>query len=376
MVKIRIGLASPAKEYEVLQAQIDEAVKRVLSGGRYILGEEVLAFEQETAKYLGVKSAVGVSSGTDALLAALMALEAGAGSEVITTAFSFFATAATIARTGAKPVFVDIEEDGFNIDPKLIRKAITKKTKAIVVVHLFGQIAEMDEILRIARENEVAVIEDAAQAFSAMYGMQKAGTMGDYGCYSFFPAKPLGGAGDGGLVVCATEETDNLVRMLRVQGASGKNVHSILGGNFRLDALQAAILRVKLGSIDAWTETRRKYAQLYHQKLGQLEGSVALPMEREGTRCTWAQYSIRAKRRDELKTFLQEKGIGCEVYYPMPMPRQACMSALMGGKSSGGFPVTEMACREILAIPIHPLLSPMDIEEAAAAICDFYEKKG
>ncbi|MFH1438047.1 MAG: DegT/DnrJ/EryC1/StrS family aminotransferase [Pseudomonadota bacterium] len=374
MAKIKIGLASPAKEYEALQPQIDEAVKRVLAGGKYILGEEVLEFEKEAAGYLGVKSAVGVSSGTDALLAALMALEAGPGSEVITTAFSFFATASTIARTGAKPVFVDIEEDGFNIDPGLIRKAITKKTKAVVVVHLFGQAAEMDEILRAARENNVAVIEDAAQAFGAMYGMQKAGTMGDYGCYSFFPAKPLGGAGDGGLVVCATEESDRLVRMLRVQGASGKNVHPMLGGNFRLDALQAAILRVKLGSIDAWTETRRKYAQLYYQKLRHLEGRVVLPMERDGTRCTWAQYSIRAKRRDELMSFMQEKGVGCEVYYPMPMPRQESMSALAGGKASGDFPMTERACGEILSIPIHPLLSPMDIEEAAKTLCDFYKE--
>jgi dTDP-4-amino-4,6-dideoxygalactose transaminase len=373
MAQIRIPLASPAWEYEQLKAGIDAAVGKALADGKYILGPEVGLLEKEAASYLGAKHAVGMSSGTDALLAALMALGVGPGSEVVTTAFSFIATSSVIARLGARPVFVDLEEGGFNMDAGWTAGAITKRTRAIIAVHLFGQPADMDAIMEAARGRGVGVIEDCAQAFGALAGTRKAGTIGDLGCYSFFPAKPLGGAGDGGLVVCAGEEQEKHLRMLRAQGASGKNVHPIVGGNFRLDTLQAAVLRVKLPALDGWIDTRRRYAQLYRTKLGHLEGAgkVALPAERDGTRCVWAQFSIMAKNRDALQRYLAENGIGCEVYYPMPLPRQESMKEATGG-GGGSFPRTEKVCREVLSIPIHPCVSPEQVEEVAQTVVKFY----
>jgi dTDP-4-amino-4,6-dideoxygalactose transaminase len=370
MVKIRIPLASPAWEYEQLKAGIDAAVAKVLAEGRFILGPEVAEFEAKAAKYLGVKSSVGVSSGTDALLMALMALGVGPGDEVITTAFSFIATSSVIARLGARAVFLDIEEDGFNMDPALLDRAVTKKTRAIIVVHLFGQPADMDAILRIARQHKVAVIEDTAQAFGARYGMNRAGTMSDFGCFSFFPAKPLGCAGDAGLVVCTDARRDTLIRKIRVQGAAGKNVHPVLGGNFRIDTLQAAILKVKLEAIDGWIAERRRYAELYMQKLGGLSGRLSLPVEKEGTECVWAQFSVLAQDRDGLEKFLLERGIGCAVYYPMPLPLQESMKGTSG--LAGSWPQTERVCREILSIPIHPSLTPDQVEEVAETIREFY----
>lgn len=372
MKKIKIPLASPVWEYEQLKSRIDEAVGKVLSDGKYILGPDVERFEKEAAGYLGVGSSVGVSSGTDALLAALMAAGVGPGDEVVTTAFSFIATASPVVRVGAVPVFVDIEEDGYNMDPALIEKKVTKKTKAVIVVHLFGQPADMDDILRVAHEKEIMVIEDAAQAFGALYGTHKAGTMGDFGCFSFFPAKPLGGAGDCGLIVCGDEEKENLLRMIRTQGASGKNVHPVVGGNFRLDTLQAAILRVKLSALDGWIDTRRKHARLYFTKLETLRGSIVLPSEKNKTQCVWAQFSILVQRRNDLKNFLIERGIGCAVYYPLLLPFQDSMAVSMQ-KSSGAFPQAERAAGEILSLPIHPSLSAQDIEEVAQTIREFYE---
>ncbi len=370
MTKIRIPLASPAWEYGQQKAEIDAAVAKVLSGGGFILGPEVAEFEEKVARHLGMRSSVGVSSGTDALLMALMALGVGPGDEVITTAFSFIATSSVIVRLGARPVFLDIEEDGFNMDSSLLERAITKKTRAVIVVHLFGQPADMDAILRIARQHKVAVIEDTAQAFGARYGMNRAGTLGDFGCFSFFPAKPLGCAGDAGLVVCGDEKRESLIRKIRVQGATGKNVHPILGGNFRIDTLQAAILNVKLDAIEGWIAQRRRYAQLYMQKLANLSGRVSLPVEKEGTECVWAQFSILAQDRDGLEQFLLERGIGCAVYYPMPLPGQESMGD--ASASGGSFPQTERVCREILSVPIHPSLTPDQIEEVAETIREFY----
>lgn len=370
MAKIRIPLASPAWEYAQQKAEIDAAVAKVLSEGKFILGPEVAEFEAKAAKYLGVRSSLGVSSGTDALLMALMALGVKPGDEVITTAFSFIATSSVITRLGARPVFLDIEEDGFNMDPALLDRAITKKTRAIIVVHLFGQPADMDAILRMARQRKVAVIEDTAQAFGARYGMNRAGTMSDFGCFSFFPAKPLGCAGDAGLVVCGDAKREAILRRIRVQGASGKNVHSVLGGNFRIDTLQAAILKVKLDVIDGWIAGRRRYAELYMQKLAGLSGRLSLPLEKEGTECVWAQFSVLARDRDDLEKFLLERGIGCAVYYPMPLPHQESMRE--ASASGGSYPQTERVCREILSIPIHPSLTPEQVEEVAETIREFY----
>jgi dTDP-4-amino-4,6-dideoxygalactose transaminase len=372
--KIRIPLASPAWEHGQLRAKIEAAVLEALVGGAYILGPQVGAFEKRAAGYLGLESAIGVSSGTDALLMVLMGLGVGPGDEVVTTAFSFIATSSVIARVGATPVFVDIEEDGFNLDPDLLERALTKKTRALLVVHLFGQTARMDPILELAAERNLAVIEDCAQAFGARHGGRLAGTMGDFGCFSFFPAKPLGGAGDAGLVVCSDARMEKLLRQIRVQGASGKNIHPVLGGNFRLDTLQAAILEVKLEAIDGWIETRRKNAARYAEKLSGLGDRVVLPAQRQDSLCVWAQFSILARRRDELERFLLERGIGCAVYYPLPLPFQESMKGAARPKA-GDFPRAERAGREILSIPVHPCLSTGDVEEVAQTIIEFYNEK-
>ncbi len=375
MTQIKIPLASPVWEYHMLKERIDAAVGKVLEEGKYILGPEVGLFEAEAASYLGAKHAVGMSSGTDALLAALMAAGVGAGKEVITTAFSFIATASVIARLGAHPVFVDIEERGFNMDPDLVLQAMTPRTAAIIVVHIFGQPARIEPVLFEARRRGIVVIEDCAQAFGATIGSRRVGTLGDIGCYSFFPAKPLGAAGDAGLVTTDDDERARTLRSLRVQGASGKNIHQIVGGNFRLDTLQAAILRAKLALFDRWIEMRRENAALYCRRLEPLHhaGEIVLPREREGTGCTWAQFSILAENRDALQEYLAGKGIGAEVYYPMPLPYQQCLRRSI--RESGAlFPRTESACRRVLSIPIHPSLSAEEIEEVARTIAEFYGK--
>ena len=366
---IRIALADPAGEYRLLRETIDASVGRVLASGRYILGPEVESLEREAAGYLGVECAVGVSSGTDAILAALMTLGVGQGDEVVTSAFSFFATAGAILRLGARPVFADIEPDGFNMDPVKVRAAVTARTRAVVAVHLFGQVVDADAM---ARECGVPVVEDAAQAFGASLGTRKAGSLGIMGCFSFFPAKPLGCAGDGGLVSAGDERTASVLRSIRAHGASGKNVHDRVGGNFRLDPVQAAIVRAKLPHIDGWIARRRRYAELYRQRLAPLEeaGHVRLPSERPGTTSTWAQFVIRAKERDDLARALALAGIASEVYYPIPMPMQKAMGE--GRARRGSYPAAERAAAEVLALPVHQLLEPADIEEVSAAIDAFY----
>jgi len=369
---IRISLADPAGEYRLLRDELDEAVGRVMASGRYILGPEVASFEKEAAEYLGVAHACGVSSGTDAIQAALLALGIGPGDEVVTTAFSFFATAGAILRVGATPVFVDIERGGFNADPAAVRAAVGTRTRAVLLVHLFGQPADVEAI----GELDVPLIEDAAQAFGAELGERKVGGLGTMGCFSFFPAKPLGCAGDGGLVSTDDASLAEILASVRVQGASGKNLHSRPGGNFRLDPIQAAVLRVKLSHIDGWIATRRRYAELLRQRLAPLEaeGLVILPFERPGTTCTWAQFVIRSRRRDDLRGFLGARGIASEVYYPVLMPMQEAMGDVRPGP--GSFPESERAAGEVLAIPVHPLLAPADVEEVARAILDFHADRG
>ncbi len=369
---IRISLADPAGEYRLLKDDLDAAVGRVLASGRYILGPEVEAFENEAAAYLGVAHARGMSSGTDAIQAALLALGIGPGDEVVTGAFSFFATAGAILRVGATPVFADSETNGFNVDPAAVRDAVGRRTRAVLLVHLFGQPVDIEAL----GELDVPVIEDAAQAFGAELGERKAGGLGAMGCFSFFPAKPLGCVGDGGLVSTDDPELARILASVRVQGAAGKNLHARAGGNFRLDPLQAAVLRTKLPHIDGWIATRRRYAELLRQRLAPLEalGLVTLPFERPGTTCTWAQFTIRARRRDGLRTFLGARGIASEVYYPVPMPMQEALGDRRG--AAGEFPEAERAAAEVLSIPVHPLLSPSDVEEVAQAVLDFHEDGG
>ncbi len=373
---IRVNLADPAAEYARLKQDVDAAVARVLASGRFILGPEVVAMEGEMASYLGARHAVGVSSGTDAIVAALMALGVGPKDEVITTSFSFFATASAILRVGATPVFVDIEEGGFNLDVSAVERSITPRTRAVLAVHLFGHPADCESLERICADAGVWLVEDAAQAFGASHGTRKAGTIGAVGCFSFFPAKPLGAAGDAGLV--CTDDDDLAARLVsvRVQGASGKNLHARPGGNFRIDPLQAAILRVKLPVLDEWTATRRRYAELYRQRLAPLEqgGHVELPRIRQGITCTWAQFTIRCTRRDELCAALRARGIAAEVYYPLPMPMQEAMGKASAKRDS--FPLAEKACAEVLSIPVHPMLAPTDVEAVAQAIVDFFASEG
>jgi dTDP-4-amino-4,6-dideoxygalactose transaminase len=349
-------------QFASIRDEIRQALDRVMDSQQFILGPEVEAFEQEIAAYCGCRHAIGVSSGTDALLVVLMALGVSAGDEVITPAYSFFATAGTIARLGAKPVFVDIDPATFNIDPTLIASKITSKTKAILPVHLFGQMAEMDEICRTAAKHKIRVIEDAAQAIGAEQAGKRAGSVGDAGCFSFFPTKNLGAFGDAGMVTTNDSSLAERVRMLRVHGYRSRYVNELLGGNFRLDAMQAAVLRVKLRYLDQWTEARQRNAAEYRRLLPK---SVVLPLEQPG-RHIYNQFVIRCTRRDFLMESLKREGIGCEVYYPLPSHLQPCFSGL--GHKPGDFPVSERASQESLALPIYPELSLEMIQRVSAAI--------
>jgi dTDP-4-amino-4,6-dideoxygalactose transaminase len=340
-------------QHDVIEAEIRSAIDEVLRTGKFILGPFVRVFEGEIAARCGVKHAIGVSSGTDALLVSLMALGIGPGDEVITTPYTFFSTVGSISRLGAKPIFVDIDPRTFNMSPDQIEEAISDKTKAILPVHLFGQCADMDPILDIANKRGLRVIEDAAQAIGAKYKGRSAGTMGDLGCFSFFPSKNLGAYGDGGMVVTNDTELANKIAMLRVHGSKPKYYHSLIGGNFRLDAIQANILSVKLRYLDAWTGKRRQNAASYDRLFD--SASVVTPYVEPHNFCVYNQYVIRVSRRDELASFLKENGIGCEIYYPLPLHLQQCYRDL--GYHQGDFPQAERAASESLAIPIFPELT-------------------
>jgi dTDP-4-amino-4,6-dideoxygalactose transaminase len=349
-------------QYVSIRSEIRQALDRVMESQQFILGPEVESLEQEIAAYCGCRHAVGVSSGTDALLVVLMALGIGAGDEVITPAYSFFATAGAIARLGAKPVFVDIDSATFNIDPAAIASKITSKTRAILPVHLFGQMAEMEEICAIAAKHKLPVIEDAAQAIGAERDGKRAGSVGDAGCLSFFPTKNLGAFGDAGMVTTNDATLAERVRMLRMHGFRSRYVNELLGGNFRLDAMQAAVLRVKLRYLDQWTEARRRNAAEYRKLLPK---GVVLPLEKPG-RHVYNQFVIRLPRRDRLMETLKGEGIGCEVYYPLPSHLQPCFAGL--GYKSGDFPFSEEASRESLALPIYPELPLEMLQRVSAAI--------
>ena len=344
-------------QFSPIREEILAAVTRVLESQHFILGPEVSAFEQEAASYLGCKYAVGCASGSDALMLALMALGIGQGDEVITVPFTFVATAGSIARLGATPVFVDIDGDTYNIDPATLEAAITVRTKAIMPVHLFGLAAEMDGILEVARCHGLPVIEDAAQAIGAEYKGKKVGNFGVMSCFSFFPSKNLGGAGDGGLITTDDAQLAQRLKLLRAHGSRSKYEYEILGVNSRLDAIQAAILRIKLTYLDEWTESRRRNAVRYRELASQfgLDARIGLPAERVGYKHVYNQFTIRAKQRDDLREFLRSNGIPTEIYYPFPLHLQPAFAGL--GYKLRSMPASETASVEVLSLPIFPELS-------------------
>jgi dTDP-4-amino-4,6-dideoxygalactose transaminase len=354
-------------QYRPIRDEILAAIARVSDSQQFIGGPEIEAFEREIASDIGVAHAVGLSSGTDALLVALMALGIGPGDEVITPTFSFFATAGCVSRAGAIPRLVDIDPDTFNVDPAAVAAAITPRTRAIIPVHLYGQCAEMDAILDIARQRGIAVIEDAAQAIGASYKGRQAGTMGTVGCFSFFPSKNLGAFGDGGLLTTNDDALAHEVRLLRNHGAEPKYFHKRIGGNFRLDALQAAVLRVKRTHLDGWTDARRRNAERYDRLFASRGTPVGLPVRAPERRHIFNQYVVRVAHRDGVRQEMTARGIGNEVYYPVPFHLQECFASL--GYRAGDFPVAERAAAEVLALPIYGELTETQQEEVVDALC-------
>lgn len=368
---MKVPLLDLKLQYAALRADIDAALARVVDSQQFILGPEVEALEQEIAAYCGAAHAIGVSSGTDALLISLMAEGIGAGSEVITTPFSFFATAGVVARLGARPVFADIDAATFNLDADVAISQVTAATRAIMPVHLFGRCADVQPLLEFADVRDIAVIEDAAQAIGATDPAGRAaGAMGTMGCFSFFPSKNLGAFGDAGMVTTNRAHLAERLRILRVHGSEPKYHHSFVGGNFRLDALQAAVLRVKLGHLAEWAQARRRNAQRYRDLCGEarLEEHVTLPLDAAGH--VYNQFVIRSARRDELRAHLRRAGIGTEIYYPTPLHLQPCFRDL--GYSTGAFPHSEKASREVLALPIYPELTESQIAYVVSSIARFF----
>jgi dTDP-4-amino-4,6-dideoxygalactose transaminase len=350
---MQVPLLDLKAQYQTVKGDILAAISNVLETQQCIGGPKVDELEKVIAGVCDCKYAVGVSSGTDAILNTLMSLEIGPDDEVITTPFTFFATVGCIARTGAKPVFVDIDPKTFNINPELIEAAVTEKTKAIMPVHLFGQMAYMDPIMEVAARHNLCVIEDAAQSITSTYKGRKAGSIGTAGCFSFFPSKNLGGIGDGGMIVTNDEQLYHRLFIMRNHGSEPKYYHKYVGGNFRLDPIQAAALLVKLPHLDEWSQARRDNAAYYDKKF---EGTIVrTPYISLECLTIYNQYVIRVPRRDELKAHLNDKDIGCEIYYPVPMHVQECFRYL--GFKEGDFPKTEKACKEVLALPVYPELT-------------------
>lgn len=362
---MNVPLLDLKAQHEPIRKDLLAAMERVLDQNNFILGREVSELEERVASYSGTRYAVGVSSGTDALLAALMALDLKPGDEVITTPLSFFATVGAIVRVGATPVFVDIDPVTYNLDASQLESAVTPRTRAIIPVHLYGQCADMTPILQVAAAHNLAVVEDAAQAIGSEYSDgRRAGSMGTAGCFSFFPSKNLGGLGDGGMIVTNDEQLAERLRVLRVQGGKPKYYHRVLGGNFRLDTLQAAVLNVKLPYLDRWTALRQHHADLYESLFRFLniesEFGVRLPQavyKKNGVRHyhIYNQFVIGVPKRDALRDYLKAKGIGTEIYYPVPLHRQECLQGL--GYKDGDYPEAERACRELVALPIYPELN-------------------
>ncbi|UCE58678.1 MAG: DegT/DnrJ/EryC1/StrS family aminotransferase [Phycisphaerales bacterium] len=364
----KVGMLDLKAEYELIRDDVQAVVETVLESQQHINGPAVAEFETEMADRLGVKHAIAVSSGTDSLLCSMMALDIGYVDEVILPSFTFFATAGSVARLGATPVFVDIDSATFNIDPASIEQAITERTRAIIVVHLFGQCADMDVIRDLATHNGLALIEDAAQAIGATYRGQQIGSWGDTACLSFYPTKNLGGFGEGGMILANDEDLAALVRQLRNHGESERYIHQRVGGNFRLDTMKAAILRVKLQNLDEFTRRRRHNAALYNKLLD--DSVVTAPYVPEHHEPVYHQYSLLCDRRDDLQEFLQRHGIATGVYYAVPLHLQKCFASL--AYKPGALPVTEQTCANILSLPCHPMLADNDIHYVVSRIHEFY----
>ncbi|MEZ6057251.1 MAG: DegT/DnrJ/EryC1/StrS family aminotransferase [Planctomycetaceae bacterium] len=364
------------EQHQAIRDDIQAAVLDIFDSQKFILGETVADFEAQVAAYCDSRQAIGCASGTDALILALMALDIGPGDEVITSPFSFFATASCIHRVGARPVFVDIDPVSFNLDPECVAAAVTPRTRAILPVHLFGQCADMEPLWRLAVRHGLSIIEDAAQAIGATYRGRKAGVLGTAGCFSFFPTKNLGGAGDGGLITTDDPDVDARLRRLRMHGDVGRYQHVEVGLNSRLDAIQAAVLSVKLRHLDDWTQARRQNAARYNAWIPEfaLGDSLTLPSASADNGHAWNQYCVRVRdgKRDEVLEGLKRRNIGCAVYYPQPLHLQECFQFL--GYRPGQMPHSEQACREVLALPIYPELGierqQRVVESLAAAVQD------
>jgi dTDP-4-amino-4,6-dideoxygalactose transaminase len=387
---MKVPLLDLKAQYKQIKKELDEALIRVAESQYFILGPEVDNLEKAMCEYLECKASIGVSSGTDALLVALMGIDLQPGDEVILPTYSFFATAGVVSRLNAKPVFCDVDPVTFNIDPSKIEELITEKTKAITPVHLYGQSADMDPIMDIAKRHNLAVIEDAAQSIGTQYkDGRNTGTIGDAGCFSFFPSKNLGGFGDGGLVSAMDEELAEKIKILRVHGGKPKYYHRIIGGNFRLDAIQAAVINVKFPYLDSWSKQRQKNADLYtslfvDRGLASGEGIVefssdervllpkAIYKSEDVPRYhIYNQYVIRVEKRDELRDFLKEKEIGTEIYYPVPFHLQDCFQYI--GNKKGDFPVAEFCAEKSVALPIYPELTNEQIEYTVDCIKEFIQ---
>lgn len=388
---MQIPMLDLKAQYHSIKSEMDEKILEVIASQRFILGEEVSELEKELANYTETGFGVGVSSGSDALIISLMALDVQEGDFIVTTPFTFFATAGAIARLKAIPIFCDIEEDTFNLSVGKLEELLTEKIakrdissiKAIIPVHLYGQLADMDQINKLARQYDLAIVEDAAQAVGAEYpgesGVKKACSLGTMGILSFFPSKNLGGFGDGGMVLTGDNNLAEKLKLLRVHGSRNKYFYDILGGNFRLDAIQAAILRVKLRYLDEWQQGRREKADYYRKAFEEAglmaAGHIHVPVERyrsDGVQNyhTYHQYVIRAQKRDDLQTYLKENGVPSAIYYPLGLHQQKCFAYL--GYRMGDFPVTEKAAAEVLALPIYPELNAEQQDYIVSKIKDFY----
>lgn len=373
---MEVPLLDLRTQYERIKDEIKVAITSVLESQRFILGENVSRFEEALSRYLGVKHSIGVASGSDALLLSYMAIGLKPGDEIITTPFTFFATASSAARLGVKVIFADIKEDTYNLDVDSLEERITPRTRAIVPVHIFGQSVEMDKVVEISEKRGIPIIEDAAQAIGASFGGKKVGGFGILGCFSFFPSKNLGGCGDGGAVVTNDDDLAEMIRMLRVHGSSKRYYHEYVGINSRLDEIQAAVLLVKIKYIDVWNEERRSRAKYYNFLFKEMNLSefVKTPVESENCYHVYHQYVVRVKDRDLLREFLAEKGISTQIYYPVPLHLQPCFKEW--GYSRGFCPVAEKICSEVLALPIYPEISPQAQEYVVESIAEFYKKKG
>lgn len=368
----KVPLLDLVKQYKNIEAEIKAAVDDVLSSGNYIMGKHVADFEQKMADYCNVKCAIGVANGTDALLLVLDALGIGPGDEVITTPFTFFASAEVVSQLGAKPVFIDIDPKTYNFDVSKLEAAITPNTKAIIPVHIFGQPVDMDEVLALAKKFNLYVVEDACQAIGSKYKEQKIGSLGVAGCFSFFPTKNLGGYGDGGMIVTNDEELAKKIKILRAHGSNPKYYHSMIGYNSRLDSLQAAMLNVKLAYIDQWNAARRQKAAVYNEALKDLP--IQVPFEKESRYSVYHLYIIQTDLRDELMAFLQEKGISSGVYYPVPLHLQEVYKDL--GYDRESLIESEKAAKGTMALPLYPEMTEEEQQYVISVVREFFEMRG